>query len=216
MAGHRSTVAIASDLSLVAETVRTALEARGYECHVLRWGRADKRPADGGLLICDASPSTRLCEGLRVVKGTDYAWLLLTSAPAGPVWGAALEGGVVGIVASASTLDEVDAALQRLLAGEALHDPEQIHAWVQDWHETRARKAVLLGRVESLTPRERTVLRLMYSGQGVRDIANTLELSEATVRSHVKAVLKKFRVNSQLDAVAVLGWLRDDPETLSC
>jgi DNA-binding CsgD family transcriptional regulator len=69
-----------------------------------------------------------------------------------------------------------------------------------------------MARMQSLTPRERTVLRLLYAGDGVRSISDMLDVSEATVRSHVKAVLQKLKVNSQLAAVAALGWLQDDPE----
>jgi RNA polymerase sigma factor (sigma-70 family) len=216
MPGRRPRIAIASDLSLVAETVRTALASRGYDCPLAPWPTAAPRSVDAGLLICELAPGDRMCEALRLVEGSRYPWLLLTGAPPGSAWGAALEGGFAGVVSSSVTLAEVDQALQRLLAGEPMHEPDERAQWIQEWQETRARRQVLARRVQSLTPRERTVLRLLYAGMGVRDIAGSLELSEATVRSHVKSVLRKFRVNSQLDAVAVLGWLRDDPAALSC
>lgn len=209
-------IAIASDLSLVGETVRTALSSHGYDCQVVTWPRPVNRGVDGGLLLCDFVPAPRLCEVVRLVEGSRVPVLLLTGAPPGPNWGAVLDSGVAGILSSSASLAEVDAALQLLLAGEPLHETREREQWIREWHESRARKAVLTGRVQSLTPRERTVLRLMYAGNGVRDIAGTLELSEATVRSHVKSVLRKFRVSSQLDAVAVLGLLRDDPEALGC
>ena len=216
MSGTGPRIAIASDLSLVAETVRTALASRGYECFVVRWPDGRQCEADAGLIICDLVPTAQLCSVQRLVRSSGFPWLLLTGAPPGPLWGGALETGVAGVLPSAATLDRVELALGELLAGTELHDPDERQGWVREWAELRARKAELAGQVESLTPRERTVLRLLYAGEGVRDIAATLEVSEATVRSHVKAVLRKFRVSSQLDAVAVLGSLRDDPEPLEC
>ena len=51
------------------------------------------------------------------------------------------------------------------------------------------------------------VLRLLYPGDTVRSISDRLDVSESTVRSHVKSVLHKLAVPSQLAAVATL----DDP-----
>ena len=47
-----------------------------------------------------------------------------------------------------------------------------------------------------------TVLRLRYEGSSVTRIADTFEVARATVRTRVKAVLRKLDVNTQLAAVA--------------
>ena len=56
--------------------------------------------------------------------------------------------------------------------------------------------------MSTLTGREEEVLRQLYQGLGVREIAELGEVSEATVRSQVKAILRKLEVNSQIAAVA--------------
>jgi two-component system, NarL family, nitrate/nitrite response regulator NarL len=71
---------------------------------------------------------------------------------------------------------------------------------------------VLIARMKSLTPREQTVLRMLYAGDGVRTISDLMGVTEATVRSQVKSVLRKLDVNSQLAAVAAFGSLRQDPD----
>ncbi len=53
----------------------------------------------------------------------------------------------------------------------------------------------------SLTPRERDVLALLVSGHSLREIANTLNLSYATVRNHNQHLLHKFGVHSQREIV---------------
>jgi DNA-binding CsgD family transcriptional regulator len=69
---------------------------------------------------------------------------------------------------------------------------------------------VLRERAGSLTPREREVLLLLYSGEPVSRIAALFDVSPATVRSQVKSVLRKLEVNSQLAAVAAVRALLDD------
>lgn len=65
-------------------------------------------------------------------------------------------------------------------------------------------------RFEELTEREAQALRALCAGSSVRDIAASWVLSEATVRSHVRGILTKLSVPSQLAAVVVArtsGWL---------
>ena len=98
--------------------------------------------------------------------------------------------------------------LERLAAGGDVGDDAERQALVERWLAERSDREVLLERIESLTPRERTVLRLLFAGEKVRAIADLLGISEATVRSHVRSMLRKLGVNSQLAAVAAFGWLQ--------
>ncbi len=54
---------------------------------------------------------------------------------------------------------------------------------------------------ESLTEREREVLRLMASGIGNREIADALSLSEGTVKNHVSSIFAKLGVTDRTKAV---------------
>ncbi|OUZ08886.1 hypothetical protein BHE97_12190 [Aeromicrobium sp. PE09-221] len=55
----------------------------------------------------------------------------------------------------------------------------------------------------NLTPRERDILLHIIDGQDATTIANELSLSVLTVRSHIKSLLSKLGVRSQLEAVAL-------------
>jgi len=66
------------------------------------------------------------------------------------------------------------------------------------------------GGAESLTPREREILRWMASGLQNKDIAKRLDLSLATVRNHIHNTLEKLGVHSKLEAVSLAyrnGWV---------
>jgi len=46
------------------------------------------------------------------------------------------------------------------------------------------------------------VIRLLASGLGVNEIADSLCISVHTVRTHIRQVLKVLRVHSQTEAIA--------------
>ncbi len=54
-----------------------------------------------------------------------------------------------------------------------------------------------------LTPREHEVLERLADGQDVMEIARQLELSVYSVRGHIKSLMRKLKVHSQLQAVIV-------------
>lgn len=71
------------------------------------------------------------------------------------------------------------------------------------------------GRVSAvrLTPKETQVLADLMAGRNAKSIARASGLSEATVRTHIRSVLAKFGVNSQLAAVVLARDLGFDPMT---
>jgi PAS domain S-box-containing protein len=55
--------------------------------------------------------------------------------------------------------------------------------------------------VEQLTPRQRQVLELLGDGKDAREIAATLGVTVATVRTHIRHILRALGVHTQLAAV---------------
>lgn len=63
----------------------------------------------------------------------------------------------------------------------------------------------------ALSARQLEVLVLLSDGVSAREIGIRLHLAEATVRNHIRAILRKLGCHSQLEAVATavrLGLLR--------
>jgi PAS domain S-box-containing protein len=56
--------------------------------------------------------------------------------------------------------------------------------------------------ITELTNREREVLSLLAQGARTGDIAESLSISPATVRNHIRNILQKLQVHSRLEAVA--------------
>src|SRR5215472_10541290 len=64
-----------------------------------------------------------------------------------------------------------------------------------------------------LTPKETQVLADLMAGRSAKTIARASGLSEATIRTHIRSVLAKFGVNSQLAAVVLARDLGFEPAT---
>ena len=58
-----------------------------------------------------------------------------------------------------------------------------------------------------LTAREREIVRLVASGQRNKEIADTLSVTEGTVKVHLYNVFKKFHVGSRVE---LLRYVQDN------
>jgi NarL family two-component system response regulator LiaR len=89
----------------------------------------------------------------------------------------------------------LEAAIRLVHEGEALLDP-QVTARVMK----QVAHPVPGGDLASLTPREREVLGLLARGLSNRELAETLVVSEKTVKTHVSNILMKLGVHDRTQA----------------
>jgi DNA-binding NarL/FixJ family response regulator len=114
----------------------------------------------------------------------------------------ALQAGALGYLTKEATRAEIGRAVHAAAAGQAILDPG-----VQQRLLSAAARAPGApggsaapgapgagapgGADDELTPREAEVLRLIAAGQSNREIARTLFVSEATVKTHVNRIFAK-------------------------
>jgi DNA-binding NarL/FixJ family response regulator len=107
---------------------------------------------------------------------------------------AALESGASGFIHKSRAAAEVVDAIRKVAAGGTLITPSAIAALINRRRQTD-------GQRESLTAREKEVLRLMAEGLSSRDIASKLGISYATVRTHIRSLDAKLGVHSKVQAI---------------
>lgn len=139
---------------------------------------------------CDGVAATRRIRadhpGTRVVVLTTYA-------DDESIIGA-LQAGALGYLTKDATRAEIGRAVLAAAAGQAVLDPGVQQRLASA--AARAPEAPPGSPGESaddsdLTPREAEVLRLIAAGQSNREIARSLYVSEATVKTHVNRIFAK-------------------------
>lgn len=116
---------------------------------------------------------------------------------------AALQAGAGGWVAKDCSLSRLLQVIRGVLKDETHLPPALLTGVLKELTATRKHRTESERLVESLTPREREVLRCMVAGLGRKAVAERLYLSPHTVRTHMQNVLGKLGVHSTLAAVAL-------------
>jgi DNA-binding CsgD family transcriptional regulator len=78
--------------------------------------------------------------------------------------------------------------------------PQPVFHLLEPVVEVAQAPILALGNLDSLSPREQEILRLLALGRSTRAVAEVLFISTATVRNHVQRILKKLGVHSRLEA----------------
>ncbi|MFD7341997.1 LuxR C-terminal-related transcriptional regulator [Streptomyces violascens] len=115
----------------------------------------------------------------------------------------ALQAGACGWVAKDCSLQRLLAVIRGVLRDETHLPPALLTGVLRELTAARKHRTESERLVESLTPREREVLRCMVAGLGRKAVAERLFLSPHTVRTHMQNVLGKLGVHSTLAAVAL-------------
>ena len=142
--------------------------------------------------------------------------VVLTMSPDETDLATALQLGARGYLLKDMEPDELVASLHNILTGNVAVAPgltsvlaelvKQGHPSSQDDHQW----------FDSLTPRELEILKHLSEGQSNKVIAQRLEITDGTVKLHVKAVLRKLGVRSRVEAAVMAvenGFRRHDGGT---
>ena len=127
--------------------------------------------------------------------------LILTTFDLDELVYAGLEAGASGFLLKDVKAEVLADAIRTVHAGEALLAPTVTRRLITTFLATHRRPDVDRSALESLTPREREVLRLIAGGRSNTEIADELVLSQATVKTHVGRVFAKIGARDRAQAV---------------
>jgi DNA-binding NarL/FixJ family response regulator len=113
----------------------------------------------------------------------------------------ALRAGASGFLLKDAPRHDLVAAVRVAAAGEALLAPSVTRMLIEAFARRPAAAATAPSRLASLTTREKDILLLLARGQSNAEIARSLFVGEATVKTHIGHVLAKLGLRDRVQAV---------------
>jgi len=114
---------------------------------------------------------------------------------------AALRAGASGFLLKDSPRGDLIAAVRIAASGEALLAPSVTRRLIEAFARRPPEMSPAPSRLASVSAREREVLMLLARGRSNAEIAASLFVSEATVKTHVGSVLSKLGLRDRVQAV---------------
>jgi len=128
---------------------------------------------------------------VAIVSATEDAATVLRS----------MDLGASGFIPKSQPVEQIRTALRQIMDGGVWFPPNIADGFAEQ--ETRD----LAARLSRLTPQQMRVLMMLSEGLLNKQIAYNLNVSEATVKAHVSAILQKLDVDSRTQAVIAISKL---------
>ena len=116
------------------------------------------------------------------------------------LWGA-IEAGAAGFVLKDCSAEDLIAAVRAVAGGGAWFDPGVAPRLLDHYRRLVAPASREAKKLESLTDREHEVLRLIARGATNAEVAATMHVAEATVKTHVGSIFAKLGVRDRAAAI---------------
>ena len=196
---------IADDHPLFRGAMREAVSGLIARVEIAEAGSFDEvsklldRAGETDLILLDlAMPGVRGFSGLMYLRAQyPSVPVVVVSANDDPaVIRRCMDFGASGFIPKTLGIEEMRRAVMGVLKGEVWTPPDVDLAGGAD-----AEAAGLMARLSTLTPQQVRVLMMLSEGLLNKQIAYELDVSEATVKAHVSAILQKLNVESRTQAV---------------
>ena len=206
------TVIVADDHPLFRTAIKEALEAEQGETNFLEASSFESlqklvdEQQEVDLVLLDLHmPGVSGFAGLvYLCKRYPSVPVVIISANEDPmVIRRALEHGAAGFIPKSSSIDTITQAISSILMGE-IWAPAVTHS---DLPGRNTSELELAERMSQLTPQQFKVLMMMSQGLLNKQIAYELEVSEATIKAHVTAIMNKLGVSNRTQAVLAANQL---------
>ncbi len=148
-------------------------------------------------------------DGIRAVErirseAPQIACVVLTSSDDDRELFRALKAGAVGYVLKDTDLERLPLAVEAVVRGESVLPRNLVMSISRNLGSPLQQRRSIEGVEADLTEREWEVMDCLRDGMTTAQIASKLGLSQATVRSHIAAIVRKLQVSDRHQAVAKL------------
>jgi DNA-binding NarL/FixJ family response regulator len=144
-------------------------------------------PGGGGWTVVE--------EVLRVAPAVRFLALSVSDAAEDVI--TLIRAGARGYVTKAISGPELADAIVRVAEGDAVFSPRLAGFVLDAFADADIPAGSTSAELDSLTPREREVLRLIARGYTYKEAAADLGISVKTIESHVSAVLRKLQLTNR-------------------
>jgi DNA-binding NarL/FixJ family response regulator len=132
---------------------------------------------------------------------------------------AAFRAGANGYLADVITCDVFIKSIELVMTGQAIFPPAFLSFVLNPEGDRpgeaaprdKKSQAILIPTENTLTPqlsaREKSILRCLIEGESNKCIARKIDISDTTVKTHVKAILRKIRVQNRTQAA--IWWMNN-------
>lgn len=133
-------------------------------------------------------------------QGSVTPIILVTTFDDDEMFFRAIQAGANGFIRKDSTLAELTACIDKVIAGERVFRPSVTHG-TRMAIETFPAKFESSELPEPLTKKEAEVLALMTAGLSNKEIAESMGVAEATIKTHASSIFSKLGVRDRVRAV---------------
>lgn len=207
-------VLIVDDHPMVRDGLRTVIAVAFDQCELFEASSLDEatavieREGDFDLVLLDLNlPGSTGFSGLIELRERfpSVPVVIVSAAQERGLARMALAAGAAGFVPKSLRRGAIVDALKQVLAGD-IYAPDVDEAELA----ANAEDAEILRRIQTLTPQQTVVLRLVVAGKLNKQIAYDLDVSMTTVKAHVSAILSKLKVLSRTQAVIMVNKVKFD------
>lgn len=203
-------IAVVDDHQLLAQMLVDHLTERGFAATVAHVDDPalpeTLRGLEPNLILLDAVFHDDEDGGLRVLRALaddDIRVAMLTGVDDDLRHAEFLDAGAVAVISKTDSFAGVLDQVSDVIDGIDPHGCTRRQDLAQLLTEHRCRREAADGVLRGLTDRERSTLQSLVDGHSVDAIAAARTVASSTVRSQVRAVLRKLGAHSQIEAVAL-------------
>lgn len=203
-------VLIVEDHRLVGESLQAAMERERGVRVVGVAATADAAES----LAAETTPTVALVDlempgdaGIEAIRSIrraapDARVVVLMSERSDLALGRAVEAGAIGYLSTFEPVARLRESVVAAARGDQLMSREESNRLLRHVRHRRAERATARQRADRLTPRELQILQAMADGATPKEVASTLGMAPATLRTHLQNILTKLGVRSRAEALA--------------
>lgn len=206
-------ILVADDHPLFREALSAALEPHFQDAEILQADSLDstmqvlESNAQIDLLLLDLNmPGGEYFNGLITVKDSFPALpvAVISANESIEVVAQVMGLGAEGFIPKSSPTAEIASAIVTIKGGENWV-PEAMKPELENVDEELTQ---LLKRFRELTPKQIQVLSFLRAGLMNKQIAHEMNVTEATIKAHISAILRKLEINTRTQAVLLMDKLQ--------